>query len=66
MLDEAWPEHPGQSPGAAHRGAAAQHGVIWFDPLGGHGQPETIQTAEPIEAGWGSVSHKGPWVSDVA
>jgi len=59
-------------PGAARArrrgcgGAAAQHGVVGFDALGGHGQPETVQTAERIEAGWGSVSHKGPWVSDVA
>ena len=55
-------------PGAARtrkrrcRGAAAQHSVVGFDVLGGHGQPETVQTAERIEAGWGSVSHKGPWV----
>ena len=55
-------------PGAARtrkrrcRGAATQHSVVGFDALGGHGQPETVQTAERIEAGWGSVSHKGPWV----
>ena len=55
-------------PGAARtrkrrcRGAATQHSVVGFDTLGSHGQPETAQTAERIEAGWGSVSHKGPWV----
>lgn len=55
-------------PGAARtrkrrcRGAATQHSVVGFDALGGHGQPETVQRAERIEAGWGSVSHKGPWV----
>ena len=55
-------------PGAARtrrrrcRGAAAQHSVVGFDVLGGHGQPETVQTAERIEARWGSVSHKDPWV----
>lgn len=55
-------------PGAARtrkrrcRGAATQHSVVGFDVLGGHGQPETVQTAERIEAGWGSVSHKDPWV----
>lgn len=54
------------SPDPVPGGAAAQHGVVRFDPLGGHGQPGTVRTAEPIEAGWGSVSHKGPWVSGVA
>ena len=55
-------------PGAARtrkrrcRGTATQHSVVRFDALGGHGQPKTVQTAERIEAGWGSVSHKGPWV----
>lgn len=55
-------------PGAARtrkrrcRGAATQHSVVGFDMLGGHGQPETVQTAERIEARWGSVSHKDPWV----
>ena len=55
-------------PGAARtrrrwcRGAAAQHSVVGFDALGGHGQPETVQTAERIKAGRGSVSHKDPWV----
>ena len=59
---------PDARPGAARTrrwrcgGAAAQHCVVGFDALGGHGQPETVQTAERIEAGWGSVSHKGPWV----
>ena len=46
--------------------AAAQHGVVGLDPLGGHGQTETVQTADRIEARRGSVSHKGPWDSDVA
>ena len=55
-------------PGAARtrkrrcRGTATQHSVVGFDALGGHGQPETVQTAERIKARWGSVSHKGPWV----
>ena len=59
---------PDARPGAARTrrwrcgGAAAQHCVVGFDALGGHGQPETVQPAERIEAGWGSVSHKGPWV----
>ena len=39
-----------------------QHRVVGFDPLGGHGQTETIQTAELIKTGWSNVSHKGPWV----
>lgn len=33
---------------------------IGFDPLGGHGDSETVQTAERIEAGWGSPFPLGP------
>ena len=28
------------------------------------GEVEKVQAAELIKAGWGSVSHKGPWVGD--
>ena len=47
-------------------GQQPQHSVVGFDALGGHGEPETVQTAERIEAGWGSVSHKDSWVFSVA
>jgi len=61
IVADPWPRAT-RTGGRRGRGPAAQQGVVGLDPLGGHGQPETVQTAERIEAGWGSVSHKGPWV----
>lgn len=41
---------------------ARQHREARFDPLSHHAKTETVQSAELIEAWWGSVSHKSPWV----
>lgn len=58
-LTGAAPHHAGASPWRSptprrrRRGAAAQHSVVGFDLLAGHGQPELVQTAERIVARWG-------------